>query len=181
MKTLQLTLILGGARSGKSTYAEQLATTTAEKIVFIATAEAGDEEMARRIIRHKAARPAGWQTLEATQQIADRYLELDPKPEAVLLDCITLLVSNILLSFPEETNLDDLQNAVDQEIDGLLVSMAYSAVPWFVVSNEVGLSLVSPYALGRKYTDLLGRANQRLAAAASSVIFMVAGIPMKVK
>lgn len=175
-----LTLILGGARSGKSSYAETLAATMGERILYVATAEAKDDDMAARIAAHRLARPAGWQTLESPSRIAEAINRLDAHPDAVLLDCLTLLVSNILLAQESEPEAV-IEAAVHSEIEALIAAQAQLGVPMIVVSNEVGLGLVPPYRLGRVYRDILGRANQRLAASASKVIFMVAGLPMTIK
>jgi adenosylcobinamide kinase/adenosylcobinamide-phosphate guanylyltransferase len=177
----QFTFILGGARSGKSTYAENLARSAGGKVLYVATATAGDQEMADRIAAHRAARPAQWMTLEAPRQVGQAVIDFTPHPELVLVDCLTLLTSNILLSFPDDTGMEIIQRAVDEEIDRILDAIQTLNVPWIIVSNEVGLGLVPAYPLGRTYRDVLGRANQRLAASAGEVVFMVAGIPMRVK
>lgn len=174
-----LTLILGGARSGKSSFAEKIARDAGKSVLYIATATAGDEEMAERIRNHQALRPAHWQTLECPLNIGRR---LDTqRAEVVIIDCITLLVSNILLSFPEDTPAETVMNKVRIEIDELIGAQSRIGGQWLVVSNEVGLGLVPPYPQGRIYRDVLGRANQILAQAASRVILMVAGIPMVIK
>jgi adenosylcobinamide kinase/adenosylcobinamide-phosphate guanylyltransferase len=175
-----LTLILGGARSGKSSYAEQLAAELGQRILYIATAEIGDAEMAERIAAHRAARPAAWQTLEAPRNVGAALAGIAATPEALLLDCLTLLVSNILLALEGEP-LTTIEAAVQTELEAILAAQAQLNVPLIVVSNEVGLGLVPPYALGRIYRDVLGRANQYLAGRANRVIFMVAGLPMIVK
>ena len=174
-----LTLILGGARSGKSSLAEKIARDSGRSVLYIATATAGDEEMAERIRNHKVSRPAQWQTLECSLNIGRR---LDaPRAEVVIVDCITLLVSNILLSFPEDTPAETVMQKVNIELEELIGAQSRIGGQWLVVSNEVGLGLVPPYPQGRIYRDVLGRANQILAQAASRVILMVAGIPMVVK
>lgn len=173
--------ILGGARSGKSAYAEQLAKQQPGQVLFIATAEAKDEEMMERIARHKAERPDHWQTLEAPREIGKAIRAWGGKPDLILIDCLTLWVSNIILALPETTSQREIEAEVDIELEALLAAYRESAAEWIVVSNEVGLGLVPPYALGRIYRDALGRANQRLASAAERVILMVAGIPMTVK
>jgi adenosylcobinamide kinase / adenosylcobinamide-phosphate guanylyltransferase len=176
----KLILILGGARSGKSTYAEKLAAELGSRVVYIATAEAKDEEMKARIQSHRLNRPEGWYTLEAPRNLASALSEIDYRPDVLLLDCLTLLVSNILLSLESNTPAT-IEAAVQAEIEAFLAAHQALAVPLIVVSNEVGLGLVPPYPLGRIYRDLLGRANQQLAALAQQVIFMVAGLPMIVK
>lgn len=174
-----LTLILGGARSGKSSFVEKIARDSGKSVLYIATAAAGDDEMAERIRNHQASRPAGWHTLECPFNIG-RHLDVSPV-EVVIVDCITLLVSNILLSFPEETPAETITNKVSIEVDELIGAKSRLGGQWLVVSNEVGLGLVPPYPQGRIYRDLLGRANQSLAQAAERVILMVAGIPMVIK
>lgn len=177
----QLILILGGARSGKSAYAEKLARERGGQVLYVATATAGDEEMARRIAVHRAQRPSDWVTLEASSQVGQRVRACGIQTRTVLLDCMTLLVSNVLLALGEGGSESEAQTAVDTELDDLLAAYAESPALWIVVSNEVGLGLVPPYPLGRLYRDILGRANQRLAQIADAVIFMVAGLPMRLK
>ena len=177
--TSGLTLILGGARSGKSSFAEQFARETGQPVLFIATATAGDDEMAERIRNHQASRPAGWQTLELPLDVGESLSA--PLPQVVIVDCITLLVTNVLFSLPEDTPTAQLMLKLEAEIEALIEAQARLGGQWLLVSNEVGLGLVPPYPLGRVYRDALGWANQRLARAAERVIFMVAGIPMVIK
>jgi adenosylcobinamide kinase / adenosylcobinamide-phosphate guanylyltransferase len=177
-----LTLILGGARSGKSTHAETLAA-QASRVLYVATAEAWDDDMRARIAAHQAERPATWQTLEAPRRagaaIAAR--EQEQPFDVILVDCLTLLASNAILAQPEPVESAAANAAVQQELDGLLHAHTQSNAAWIIVSNEVGLGIVPAYPLGRIYRDALGRANQRLAATAGRVLFMVAGLPMQVK
>jgi adenosylcobinamide kinase/adenosylcobinamide-phosphate guanylyltransferase len=176
----QLILILGGARSGKSGYAEKLAGRLGRRVLYIATAEVKDEEMAERIIVHRQARPAHWQTLETPRQVGAALASVDALPEVLLLDCMTLLVSNIILAMEAESQ-TAIETAVNAEIDALVSARSKLDVPLVVISNEVGLGLVPANSLGRLYRDVLGRANQRLAALADRVVFMVAGLPVVVK
>lgn len=176
----KLTLILGGARSGKSTYAEKLATEWGPRVLYIATAEAGDEEMAHRIAAHRLARPATWRTLEAPRQVGAALATVKNNPDVLLLDCLTLLVSNITLSKEGEPQAV-IEAAVQTELEAILAAQARLRAPFIIVSNEVGLGLVPPYPLGRVYRDVLGRANQYLAAQANQVIFMVAGLTLTLK
>lgn len=178
----RLTLILGGARSGKSSYAEAQAATTAGAVLYVATAEAWDDEMRARIAAHRSQRPTHWRTVEAPRQTgAAIAAALTPDVTCVVVDCITLLASNVVLALPEGASDDDATAALMTEIDALLAVRAQSDADWLVVSNEVGLGIVPVYPLGRVFRDALGRANQRLAAAADRVLFMVAGLPMTVK
>jgi len=176
-----LTLILGGARSGKSTYAETLARELGQDdVLYVATAQALDAEMADRIARHRAQRPASWSTLEAPLHPGRALLVRRPRTSVILLDCLTLLVSNILLAHAEEA-FSVQQAAVDAQIEELLAAVRELEAHVIIVSNEVGMGLVPDNALGRAYRDLLGRTNQRVAAVADRVLFMVAGLPLVVK
>lgn len=177
----RLTFILGGARSGKSAYAQKLAAARGRAVLYVATAEAGDEEMAARIAAHRAERQAGWSTLEAPTNAGGAIRAAEGDADVILVDCLTLLANNVITPLPEPVAAQDAEAALDAEVDGLFAAYAESSAEWIVISNEVGLGLVPPYPLGRVYRDALGRANQRLAAAADEVVFMVAGLPMKIK
>lgn len=177
----RLTLILGGARSGKSSYAQSLAGATGKSVTFIATAQALDEEMSARIQKHRAERPVNWETLEIPFEVASHMRQI--KSDVVILDCITLLVNNLLMQFVKDDFVDEIpfMQAIQKEIDGFVAKISGQKQDWVIVSNEVGLGLVPPYQMGRVYRDGLGWANQRLARAADEVIFMVAGIPTVIK
>lgn len=187
-----LTLILGGVRSGKSSYAEELVGRLGGRVLFVATAKAGDGEMAARIAKHRAGRPAGWHTLEAPLQLAHavrQQLQADPA-DVVLLDCLTFLITNVILQGlgdePSDEELDKLDSVAAQarvtaELDKLLEAVRSSGIPWVVVSNEVGQGLVPPYHLGRVFRDLQGWANQRVAGEADRVFLMVAGLALELK
>lgn len=175
-----MTLILGGARSGKSAHAEKLAATHGQPVLYVATGEARDEEMAARIEAHRKQRPASWVTLEAPQRVGQAIANHVPSP-VVLIDCVTLLASNSIVDLPETVDSVIAEAAVNAEIDALIETRAASSGIWYVISNEVGLGVVPPYPMGRVYRDALGRANQKLAAAADEVLFMIAGLPMKLK
>jgi len=181
---MSLILVTGGARAGKSTFAEQLAHQLGgdHGVCYVATAEPGDDEMRARIAAHRAARPAGWQTIEVPGRLgaALRSLTLPARQEVrvVLVDCLTLLVSNVLLAQPDAA---DPWPAVEAEVNALIRFAAETGVTTVVVSNEVGLGIVPENRLARIYRDLLGRANQRLAAAAAEVYLVVSGIPLEIK
>ncbi len=177
--TKGLTLVLGGVRSGKSSFVEKIARESDKSVLFIATAVAGDDEMVARINKHKASRPADWQTLEIQQRLGRKIIP--PVADIVIVDCITLLVSNILASMSENAPVEDVMNKIHVEIDELIDAQSKLGGQWLIVSNEVGLGVVPPYPLGRVYRDALGWANQTLAKAAKQVILMVAGIPMVIK
>jgi len=176
-----ITLILGGARSGKSSHAQKLAEDSGKSVTFLATAQALDDEMSARIQKHRAERPIHWETLEIPLNISAHVKQL--KSEVVILDCVTLLVTNLLMQFVKDDLVDEqpFMQAVQSEMEELLLAIHKSNQHWIIVSNEVGLGLVPPYQIGRVYRDGIGWANQRLAREADKVIFMVAGIPMIVK
>ena len=179
----KLILILGGARSGKSTFAQNLAMRLSDEVIYIATAQAFDDEMQHRIENHRGERHVSWTTIERSQKIAQLFEAQPPQARVVLLDCVTLLTTNLLLDVSQDENSPDEKAAaaaVEAEIAGLLEVVRQGEAVWIIVSNEVGLGLVPAYALGRIYRDLLGRANQRLASAADEVYFMVAGIPVPI-
>ncbi len=189
---LPLTLLLGGVRSGKSACAVALAESLAGsggRVLFAATGEAFDDDMARRIAAHRAERPAHWHTVEAPLALpgalAGALATADSPYVAVVVDCLTLWTSNVLLSLPDPREAEAVAAARAGE---LLAAVAASAsVPagrgarWVVVSNEVGLGVVPPTPLGRHFRDALGRVNQRVAAAADEVTLMVAGLEVPVR
>lgn len=179
--THRLTFILGGARSGKSSYAQRLATQRGQRVLYVATAQAGDDEMQARINAHRAERPAHWATLEAPLRVGQAISAYPSSTDVILIDCLTLLANNVIVPLPEPITDHAATSALLSEIDQLVHAYTQSDAEWIIISNEVGLGLVPPYPLGRVYRDALGRANQHLAALADEVLFMVAGLPMKVK
>jgi adenosylcobinamide kinase/adenosylcobinamide-phosphate guanylyltransferase len=165
-----LTFLLGGARSGKSAHAERLVTEFPSPWTYVATAQAFDEEMAERIALHRSRRGEGWMTLDAPLDLAGT-LRKQPEGRPVLVDCLTLWLTNHMMA---EHDLE----AVSTELEQVL---AAPRGPWFVVSNEVGLGIVPDNALARRFRDAAGRLNQRVAARADKVLFMVSGLPLMVK
>jgi adenosylcobinamide kinase / adenosylcobinamide-phosphate guanylyltransferase len=164
-----LILVLGGARSGKSRYAESIIVALPPPWVYVATAEAGDDEMAARIKAHRARRHAAWQTVETPGDLAGALAASGTKP--VLVDCLTLWLSNLLLG---DAN-------IDKEMDELELSLASRRAATVLVTNEVGSGIVPEHPLGRRFRDLQGIINQRIAARADRVILMVAGLPLAIK
>jgi adenosylcobinamide kinase / adenosylcobinamide-phosphate guanylyltransferase len=165
----KLILVLGGARSGKSRYAEGLITALPPPWTYIATAEAGDDEMAARIAGHRARRGAHWHTVEAPRGLVQALSACGAQP--VLVDCLTLWLSNLMLA---ETD-------VDAETARLEQVLAAANGPRVLVANEVGSGIVPGTALGRRFRDQQGILNQRIAARAERVILTVAGLPLALK
>ena len=185
----EMTFVTGGARSGKSRYAEGLAAAAGTPVLYVATAEARDGEMARRVAEHRRRRPPEWRTLEARRGVAAALGEYAPAGLAgsvVLLDCLSLLVSNILLDLSAERGEGEgleaaAGRAVAAELRALIEWHSGSGARLILVSNEVGWGVVPPHRLGRIYRDLLGSANQRLAACATEAYLLVAGLPLRLK
>lgn len=175
-----LILITGGIRSGKSRFAEGLAAGLGgDRVVYVATAEAGDDEMRARIAAHRADRPETWTTLEAPLDVAAAIGEAEARsdaPRVILVDCLTMLVSNLLLADEVEA-----QARVRRQAIAIREAARRATADVLIVTNEVGWGVVPATTLGRRYRDLLGMANQELAAAASKVYLLVAGIPIECK
>jgi len=176
----QITLILGGARSGKSSYALRLAEESYKSVTFIATAQAYDDEMSARIQKHRAERPVHWGTLELPLHIASNISQINT--DVVILDCITLWITNLMMQFVKDDLVDEVPfiQAAQAETEALLTAIQNTEHEWLIVSNEVGLGLVPPYQMGRVYRDGLGWVNQRAAREAEKVILMTAGIPVPI-
>ena len=173
MRSSDLYVVAGGARSGKSKLGERMALEFSPKPIYLASAQAFDDEMSERIRKHQKERCKSFYTIEAPLDILGA-LESAPKNSALLWDCLTLWLSNCLLAGKEDL---DIETDLSRIIDGLLHS--YSHV--VVVTNEVGLGIVPEHALGRRFRDLAGRCHQRLAESASQVFFCVMGLHLKLK
>jgi adenosylcobinamide kinase/adenosylcobinamide-phosphate guanylyltransferase len=171
-----VTLVLGGARSGKSTHAEKLATgsvhgASPHPAVYIATAEAGDVEMATRIMAHRARRGTGWTTIEEPMKLAEAIVSAAAHGQPILVDCLTLWLSNLMHAGAD----------IDEATDDVVRSLDDHKSPVVFVSNELGLGLVPETPLGRSFRDAMGRLNMRIADRADRVIFMAAGLPLVMK
>ncbi len=177
LRTGTLTLILGGVRSGKSHFGQSLAQALGgDDVLFVATAEARDSEMARRIELHQQSRPASWRTLEQTTNIGDALTAISDLPTVVLLDCLTLLVSNVLLDSCDELADPKLtESRLRMEVDSLCSLSDQRNGHLIVVSGEVGMGVVPESKMGRVFRDLLGWANQSFAARADATYLMIAG------
>lgn len=170
----KIIFILGGARSGKSTYALELARKNKKKVAFIATCQALDKEMAQRIRFHKKARPRNWQNFEEPCKVSGLLNKIGAKFEVILIDCLTLLVSNLMLKGLKE-------DAIIQEINNILSALNKIEGKAIIVSNEVGSGIVPQSKLGRDFRDIAGKINQIVAKKSDEVFFMVSGIPTKIK
>lgn len=183
----KLILITGGARSGKSSFAEETARKIGENILYVATSIPIDQEMEARVQRHKEQRPSTWETVEAYKDL-ELYLHgrMDNK-NAILLDCITIMVANLMLEKREDwdnaTNIEiaETEELIKTEIEKLLELVKTISIPFIVVTNEAGMGVVPEYASGRAFRDIGGRMNQLLAKAADEVYICIAGIPLRLK
>ncbi|MFO7151850.1 MAG: bifunctional adenosylcobinamide kinase/adenosylcobinamide-phosphate guanylyltransferase [Bacillota bacterium] len=185
---MEIIFVTGGARSGKSRFAEKKAGKEGEKVIYIATAQALDEEMVHRISIHRGRRPSTWETLEEPMYLSKvlQQIKDDGKYEeyrTVLIDCMALLTSNWACSIDAEngSERENLRKEYIEEIENMLKLAKSLKQKVIIVSNEVGMGLVPEYPLGRFYRDLLGEVNQIIAAASDEVYFMVSGIPLKIK
>lgn len=178
-------LIIGGARSGKSRFAQELALKLGEPVLFVATAVAGDDEMQHRIEEHRRERSATWTTLEITTHVGSQIDRQIGRSRVVIVDCITLLANNIFNQYIDQTSEQIDASLIEQkliaEIDELIDCINHTDASFIMVTNEVGTGLVPANKVGRLYRDLLGLANQRLAARAEEVYLMVAGLPVLIK
>ncbi|MBS6359428.1 bifunctional adenosylcobinamide kinase/adenosylcobinamide-phosphate guanylyltransferase [Burkholderia sp.] len=173
-----LTFVLGGARSGKSAHAERLAADSGRPVTYIATARVADAEFAQRIAHHRARRPAHWALAEAPVALADTLVQLDDPNACLLVDCLTLWLTNLLCPAEGEP-LDDAQ--YEARAAALEAALRGARAKVIVVSNEIGLGVVPLGAMTRRYVDELGRLNQRVAALATHVTLLVAGLPVAIK
>lgn len=173
INTVPVTLVLGGAASGKSRFAQELAERQAGSLLYVATARAGDEEMAGRIARHRRGRGERWRTLEAPLDLTV-VVPAAVGHGAVLVDCVTLWLTNLLLAGESPAD-------VWPSVEAFLAVLAGLPAPIILVSNEVGQGIVPEHALARTFRDLAGQVNQRLAARADSVWLVTAGLPLQLK
>jgi adenosylcobinamide kinase/adenosylcobinamide-phosphate guanylyltransferase len=171
MPRLATTLVLGGARSGKSRHAEMLVAASGLERIYLATGAAGDAEMAERIAHHREARGPGWQTVEEPLDLMGALAREAAPGRAILVDCLTLWLSNLMLA----------EGNVAEAIAGLCKSLNALPCPVVLVSNEVGMGLVPETPLGRRFRDAQGRLNQAVAAAVPEVVFVAAGLPLILK
>lgn len=179
-------LVTGGARSGKSAHVEGLVARQYSQVLYIATSTLTDDEMAARIARHRAQRPAHWRTLEGYRDLGALIREQAQPGEAVIVECITTLLANLLYdesggADPDTLDFAPLEAFLHQQIDGLIDACQQSGMPVYIVTNELGMSITPENRLARHFVDIAGRVNQRLAQAAEEVWLVVSGIGVKIK
>lgn len=168
-----ITLVLGGARSGKSRHAEKLAAATQKPVLYIATATASDAEMAARIAHHQQQRPADWTLCECPLDLIARLAEEAQKPHTILVDCLTLWLNNQLFHFPAQD--------FSELFDDLVKKLEAAEADIIFVANEVGLGIIPLGEISRTFVDEAGRLNQRIAQVADNVLFIAAGLPLVLK
>lgn len=187
VKMSEIILVTGGARSGKSTFAENLVTQYGDNIAYIATALAFDEGMQDRIEKHRAQRPSHWETLEAFENLGDHFLRLKGQHDGYLLDCITLMVTNLMFKdmpdfdtlLPEK--LEEMETMIYQQVADMVKGIRESGARVVLVTNEVGMGIVPENAIARLYRDIAGRVNQQLGHQADAVYLVVCGQALKIK
>ena len=180
-------LVTGGARSGKSNFAESLCIKQNNKTAYIATSIPFDDEMKNRVKKHQESRPKEWKTYEIYKDIYSIVEELDNNHDTVIMDCVTLMVNNLMFTYGIEVDkatsqeLDELEEYIKEQIKKLMETIKKTNLYFVIVSNEVGMGIVPENKLSRIYADFVGRANQLIAKYSDEVYFVVSGIPMKVK
>ena len=179
----KVVFITGGIRSGKSVFAENMVSTMGEKVTYVATARVSDDEMKHRISLHRERRPNFWGTVEEPLKAADAILAHGHDSDVIMIDCLTILISNLMFEHEDEQAGDfhKLQVKVLKEINRLIEAITEVKAHVVTVSNEVGLTLVSDNTLGRRFQELVGLANQMMAEAADEVYLVVAGYPIVIK
>lgn len=180
-------LVTGGARSGKSSFAESLCIEQNNKTAYIATSVAFDDEMKNRVKKHQESRPKNWKTYEIYKDIYSIVEELNKNHDTVIMDCVTLMVNNLMFTHGIEVDeatseeLNELENYIREQITKLLEAVKKTNLYFVIVTNEIGMGIVPENKLSRIYGDFVGRANQLIASYSNEVYFVVSGIPMKVK
>lgn len=180
---MRRTLVLGGARSGKSAYAERLAIDTGKEVLYLATATAGDDEMAARIAHHRASRPVEWRTVGEPTALGNQLRRWSSPERLILVDCLTLWLSNLLFSgadYPDVGALTLPAQFYEQQ-DMLTAALMQCSGEVVLVSNELGLGLMPMGAISRRFMDEQGRLNQAMAALCDRVVFVAAGLPLFLK
>ncbi len=183
----KIILVTGGARSGKSSYAESILKDN-DNVIYIATAIAFDDEMKDRIKKHQNMRNKKWETVDAYRNLKEVIAAKSKNRDALFFDCVTIMVSNLMIidrdvnwDIISQEKLNEIEGEVLREIDALMEAMKAFRGTSVLVTNELGMGIVPEYPLSRYYRDIAGRVNQRIAAAADEVTLVVSGIPLKIK
>ena len=171
--------ITGGARSGKSVFSEKKALEFGHRLAYLATAQSLDTEMANRIERHRTRRGPEWQTIEEPIQLSRALEDAEGKFGAILVDCVTLWLTNLLFAFEHDGT--EVEGRIQKEVDQVIATLQRMSTPVILVSNEVGMGIVPEHHLARLFRDIAGSANQSLAAAANEAYVVLSGIPLKLK
>ena len=180
-------LVTGGARSGKSNFAEKLCKERNNNTAYIATSIPFDDEMKDRVRKHKESRPQNWKTYEIYKDIYTIIDDISKEHKTVILDCVTLLVNNLIfmheidIDNSSQYEIDELEKYIKEQVEKLLIEIKKTNLYFVIVTNELGLGGVSINKLTRVYTDIVGRINQQIAAQSDEVYFVISGIPMKIK
>jgi len=184
----KLILVTGGARSGKSTFAEKFAGNISDNVAYIATAIPFDDGMKDRIKKHRESRKKSWKTYEIYKDIYNIISDISKKSDVILLDCITILVANLMFDFEEidyekcsYAEVDKIESYIKDQINKLIIAIKNSKIKAILVTNELGMGIVPENRLSRIYRDIAGRINQQIAREADEVYFLVSGIEMKLK
>ena len=183
----KIILVTGGARSGKSNYAEQLCKNQNNNTAYIATSIAFDKEMEDRVRKHQESRPSEWKTYEIYKDIFKIIKDLDIKHSTIILDCVTLLVNNLMFSYnididqASQNQINELESYIKEQVKLLLQEIRKTNLYFVIVTNELGMGVVPGNRLSRVYSDIVGRINQQISLESDEVYFVVSGIPMKIK
>ncbi|WP_129596151.1 bifunctional adenosylcobinamide kinase/adenosylcobinamide-phosphate guanylyltransferase [Anaerophilus nitritogenes] len=183
----KITLVTGGARSGKSSYAENLAKTSKGLVAYLATAIAFDEGMKDRIKKHRDLRPSEWTTYEGYKDLYKIIGEIGTKHKTILLDCVTIMTTNLMFECEEDwenishEKIDEVENYIQDQMIKLIEEIKKNNIWGIMVTNEVGMGIVPENRMSRIFRDIAGRINQMIAKKADEVYFTVSGIPMKIK
>lgn len=180
-------LVTGGARSGKSNFAEKLCKEQNNNTAYIATSIPFDDEMKDRVRKHKESRPKNWKTYEIYKDIYTIIDDISKEHKTVILDCVTLLVNNLIFTYEididnsTQNEIDELEKYIKEQVEKLIIEIQKTDLYFVIVTNELGLGGVSINKLTRVYTDIVGRVNQQIASQSDDVYFVISGIPMKIK
>lgn len=183
----KVVLVTGGARSGKSYFAEEICKNIGEKVSYLATSEAFDQEMKDRIEKHKKQRPSSWKTYEAYNNLIDLVPDIAKNSDTVILDCLTVMANNLLyhsnldIEKATQAEIDALEKKIQEELVSFILALKFNKLNLVMVTNELGMGIVPENKMSRVYRDIIGRINQVAARYSDEVYFVVSGISQKIK